>query len=373
MTGMRWGLGIVITGALVGACAKAEQDPSELRLATFNSGLAPLDVEHVEERKPAVVAELAKQAAELDLLCVQEFWVEDHWQALVDATKSELPHALRMAARPGDEPRCLPNEAGPLVTCAEQNCAEHSGFALQGCAEDFCGPELGTALSSGSCADCLINAVIGGKGSDEIAAACVAETGGGGDVAIFGGAFDNGLLSRAQPMATDTRALTSYFVRANVLYAKIPRDEGEPVNVFCTHLGSEMAYVEHDWKAEQRTQIEELLAFIAEKAPSGPVVLLGDLNTGPRTDSLTGEWPDHYALFAENGFSCAAPAPAACTYCPENTFRDADATSARQIDHILVKALEVRDHNRLFTEPVTIAGGVTTHLSDHYGLRATVR
>jgi endonuclease/exonuclease/phosphatase family metal-dependent hydrolase len=373
MSRMQWGVGVVaVAGSLVGACGGSEQDPSSVRLATFNSGLAPLDVDHVEERRAPVVAELAELAKQLDVLCVQEFWMADDWQALVDATESELPHALRMPPRPGDEPKCLPSEAGPLLACAKEHCAGEKGLQLQGCVEQPCAAELAVAMGSGSCTQCLIDQVLPGGGIDEIASQCIADVSAATDVAIFGGAFDTGLLTREKPIVTEARELTSYFVRANVLYAKLEREEGEPLNVFCTHLGSEMAYLEHDWKSEQQTQIAELLAFIDDKAPSGPIVLLGDLNTGPETDSLSGEWPDHYALLESDGFACAAPAPATCTYCPENTFRDADATSARQIDHILVKEIEVLEHRRLFTEPVTL-GELTTHLSDHYGLAARVR
>jgi endonuclease/exonuclease/phosphatase family metal-dependent hydrolase len=373
MRRLHWGLGLFLIGCLAGACGDANVDepPSWFRVATFNTGLAPLDVDHAEERAKPVVDALGALAKDRDVLCVQELWVQKDWQALVEAAKSELSHVVRMDPRPPEQPAaCDFGELGAVEACVKQSCSDKCGEQLSTCAQVACMSDI--VAVSGSCLQCLIGNVAD-MCIDPLIAAC--ELGGTTDTAIdfaiYGGAFDNGLLTRAEPSERGMKELSSYVVRANVLYAKVARAEGEPVNIFCTHLTSSFDIVEHDWKGLQRTQIDELLAFVAEKAPSGPIVLMGDLNTGPSTETFSGVWEDNYALLGSNGFTCAAPE--ACTDCADNTFISDDSTP-KLIDHILVKNLKVLDAQRLFTEPVTI-GGLTepTHLSDHYGLGATLR
>src|SRR5262245_8258601 len=60
------------------------------RAATFNAGLAVGVLDHAEARVDHVVRSLGE--APIELLCVQEFWLEDHWQSLVEATANRLPN-----------------------------------------------------------------------------------------------------------------------------------------------------------------------------------------------------------------------------------------------------------------------------------------
>jgi endonuclease/exonuclease/phosphatase family metal-dependent hydrolase len=202
---------------------------------------------------------------------------------------------------------------------------------------------------------------------------CLGSGEAGGDTAIFGGVYDPGLLTRSQPLETDTRPLSSYFVRAGVLYAKLARAEGEPINVFCTHLGSELDGIAYQgplgsWEGEHAQQVSELLAYVAEKAPTGPVMIVGDLNTG------VGEWDSHYQTLLDAGYQCPAMDAQICTECPENTFR-ADDGAPKLIDHVLLRELSATRVEKALTEVVTFKAGesdVTSSLSDHYGLSATV-
>lgn len=375
------GLGLLVSSLLAPACGGAspeEEAQSELRVATFNSGLALHYEDWVSEREPVVATALAAEAASLDVLCVQEYWLDAHWQNLVAAVATELPHALRRPANPGDEPKCTATEAGPLLDCVKAQCASASGSDLLGCALDKCSAE--TNSLSGGCADCLIQNIA--KPIDELYATCVDPSAGGGDTALYGGEHDPGLLLRDKPLETDSLALSAYFVRAAVLYAKLPRPNGEPVNVFCTHFGSELEGIGYQgphgsWEGEHAQQVSELLAYIQAKAPAGPVLVLGDLNTGPEQAGLSGEWPQHFTPLLESGLECPALQAVAppCTLCPDNSFRS-DTSEPRLIDHVLVRELGARDIAVFANAPVTVSvegAAQSMNLSDHYGLRARVR
>lgn len=375
-------IGMSVLAFFVAACGGSDEDeaplPSELRLGTFNSGLAPYYEDWVSEREPVVAAALASEAASLDVLCVQEYWLDAHWKKLTGALAAQLPHVVRRAAEPGDEPKCMASEAGPLLDCVKAQCATSAGSELLSCALDKCSAQ--TDALSGGCADCLITNIA--KPIDQLYAACVDPSAAGGDTALFGGQADPGLLLRVAPLETDTLALSAYFVRAAVLYAKVPREHGEPLNVFCTHFGSELGGIGYhgpygDWKGEHAQQVAELLAYVQKKAPSGPVVVLGDLNTGPEQAGLAGEWPEHFTPLLESGLSCPAlelDSPP-CTSCPDNSFR-ADDSKPHLIDHVLLRGLEARDVRVFGDQPTTIqveGKSQSTNLSDHYGLRAGVR
>ncbi|MCE7895124.1 MAG: hypothetical protein DYH12_36380 [Sorangiineae bacterium PRO1] len=375
------GFGMLLLSLLAPGCGDAEPEEvtaSELRVGTFNSGLALHYEDWVTEREPVVAAALASEAASLDVLCVQEYWLGDHWQNLVATVAAELPHAVRRPPNPGDEPKCTAAEAGPLLDCVKVECSTASGSELLGCALDKCSAE--TNSLSGGCADCLIQNIA--KPVDELYAACVDPSAGGGDTALYGGEHDPGLLLRTEPLETDSLALSAYFVRAAVLYAKLPRPSGEPVHVFCTHFGSELDGIGYQgphgsWEGEHAQQVAELLAYIQAKAPSGPVLVLGDLNTGPEQAGLSGEWPAHFTPLLESGLECPALQAEAppCTLCPDNSFRS-DTSSPRLIDHVLVRGLEARDIAVFANTPATVSvegKPQSMSLSDHYGLRARVR
>ena len=84
------------------------------------------------------------------------------------------------------------------------------------CGQEACGSEV--AAVSGACLPCVLdNAPFG---FDQVAATCVRD-----DVAtderepaLYGGVVDIGLLTNAAVLASDTKELDSYLVRAGVLY-----------------------------------------------------------------------------------------------------------------------------------------------------------
>src|SRR4051794_19592041 len=62
----------------------AAPEKREFRVATYNAGLAVGVLKYTDERVEPLVRALSTER--LDLLCVQEFWLEEHWQKLVHAT-----------------------------------------------------------------------------------------------------------------------------------------------------------------------------------------------------------------------------------------------------------------------------------------------
>jgi endonuclease/exonuclease/phosphatase family metal-dependent hydrolase len=164
-----------------------------------------------------------------------------------------------------------------------------------------------------------------------------------------------------------------------VIHAVVEAGDLGPVHVFATHLSpvfSDIPYPgDGTWEAEQRAQIERLLALIEEKVPAGePVVVLGDLNTGPELAGIAGEVPENFSLLPASGLVVpyveAVPDPG-CTFCAENPLvGGADDDESVLIDHVLVRGLRPTSVDRIFDEPVPVAG-TDSRLSDHYAVMVT--
>jgi endonuclease/exonuclease/phosphatase family metal-dependent hydrolase len=346
----------------------------EVRAATFNAALAPAFAPLVAERTEPVISALTSSSSSLDLLCVQEFWLAEPWQALAASVASELPHAVRLAPRPGAG-SCSAEELGALGQCLQTTCPDATGENLVACATTNCAAEV-TALNPG-CLSCVMNHIT------EDFSTCVGPEVDA-DPAIYGGAFDVGLLSRLPIVDHDSKELSSYFVRAAVLYAKLDVPGAGPVHAFCTHLGSPLDIVPYagnygSWHDEQRQQVNELLAFIHEKTgDTGRVLVLGDMNNGPAQGAIQGEWADNYAALTASGLvdPYVSQADATCTWCGDNTYHP--GATPTLVDHILVRGFDdaTTRITRSYVDPVTFDlddGSITANLSDHYGLRGTIK
>jgi endonuclease/exonuclease/phosphatase family metal-dependent hydrolase len=173
--------------------------------------------------------------------------------------------------------------------------------------------------------------------------------------------------------------------RRAVLHALVDAGALGEVHVFATHLSAVFADIpypgEGTWAEEQAAQIRRLLDLVDERVGEGePVVILGDLNTGPATTTLAGEVPEDFQLLIDAGF--AAPYldedEPACTFCADNPLvGGADDDASVAIDHILVRDLSGEAQaERILDGEVTVDGpdGPTpTRLSDHYGVATTIR
>ena len=375
--------GAICAIAMAGGCFDSQGQVPDMRepvsFATWNVGLAPVDVAYTDERAPLVIDALATLDA--DVLCVQELWRDSDYGALVAAASETFPHAQRRPAMPGDA-GCAEDELGAIADCAALHCEGLSGGELASCAldEDTCLPVFGELSSA--CSTCIADEVVTGGGIPEVYEGCTSEGGAG---FIFGGAFDTALLTRLPVVERNALVLDSFLVRASVEHARVETPEG-PIDVFCTHLASAIDTFPYegafgDWHGEQARQIEQLLGFVDERTDpnGGGAVILGDLNTGPSIPAAAIEpvWEEHYAMLIAAGFDDphAASPDVQCTACPDNTFHL--GSRPKLIDHVLVRGLDASNAtiDRLFTEPVSIPtseGTVESHLSDHYGVRLSL-
>jgi len=372
---------IVIMAALswVALAVGCDDEEDGLEVGTFNAGLAPGFVPFTEERAPLTIQAIAEQP--LDILCVQEVWTPASVQALREASASRWPNTFFPAPDPGDvvstTPACEAAALTPLATCVSSSCAGLPTDQLTGCVLGGCQPEI-NALDT-ACSTCLAANI--GASFDAIAATCTTMPS---SPFAFGGSFGVGLLSRQAILDPDFLVLDSTFNRRGVIYGRVDTDRVGEVHVFCTHLTAIFDDIPFpvaggSWEAEQRAQIEEMLAFIDEKTDEDDrVIILGDLNTGPAFDGVEAEEAANYALFTDAGFENPFLDEvdfADCTFCASNPIVS-DTAASVAIDHLLVRGLDADGTARRFlTEPVDVeVDGETTTVafSDHFGVRATL-
>lgn len=368
-------------GGDVGPDAAPEPQPVA-DFVTFNAGLAYGYVLYAEERQPEIGPAIAALEG-VDVVCLQEVWAPEDVQAVLTATAAEFPHShwydTTLLPNEGAEPACNAAEAGALRTCAEANDCENAPGGLVACVQANCGAEM-TALQP-ECLQCLV-ANIGGT-LDQMFEACAQ----GSTLYLYDGANGLLLLSRLPLTGQDQLLLDSTFNRRAVLYARATGGGDVPLAIFCTHTTPEFDGVDYpgelgSWADEQAHQIDQMTAWIDEKAEEGDlVVLMGDMNDGPALPpDIEGELEDNFAKFLDAGFSApyAASQDAACTFCDANPLNPADTRNVL-IDHVFVKGGPANPSfsaMRLLDEDVVTVTGddgpLEVPLSDHYGVRVEV-
>jgi endonuclease/exonuclease/phosphatase family metal-dependent hydrolase len=337
------------------------------KVATFNAGLAVGVLPNVSERLPLVLQALS--ALDVDLLFVQEFWLESHWTALCARLQGRLPHTLRpkpLGAAPGC---CTEQDLMQLRACGSRHCAGLRDEALAACIVRHC---ASVALSLPvDCVNCLASDPRGTL--EEILERCTAvdndsegalpareaptQSAHGGLMA-YGGSFGTGLLLRSPAAATDVLTFESSINARGALFARLTRSGLGPLDVFATHLSP--------GGAEQVPQVERLLSWIEEKSGAGPALLLGDLNASPGS-ALLGRI--RAAGFHEGRASALGP-----TYSSEGLTSGRFTGSGWHLDHVLVRGLNAAT-SRILDEPRTleVAGHqVPSTLSDHAGLLSVI-
>jgi endonuclease/exonuclease/phosphatase family metal-dependent hydrolase len=346
----------------------------------------------VPERRPAVYEALAE--LESDVLCVQEVWQDEDWNALVEASEDARPHVERIEPMPGVSGLCTPEEFVPLRECSELMCPGAGPSDLFTCTVDMCDAEVG-ALSS-TCTSCLVDNGASGD-LDTIEAACLGSGVSDEDLPLppeersylLGGAFGVGLLSKLPLMETDTLVLDASTTRRGILYALIDVPELGEVAVFCTHFTAVLNELRYEgsyetWEGENTAHVQAAIDWIDEKTDrDSQVILLGDLNTGPAlpADDILPEVAESYAQLPEADFEdpfLDGPG-ASCTFCTSNALvRQEDTGVGAAIDHIMIRGIDARvTAERILDEPVPVSGDEDAGspdelpLSDHYGVEAT--
>jgi endonuclease/exonuclease/phosphatase family metal-dependent hydrolase len=337
-----------------------------LRVATFNAGLAVGVLPYSTERLPRVVEALA--ALDVDLLFVQEFWLDEHWDALRRATATKLPHTFRpVPAQPARGAVCTKEALAPLIACAKKHCAGLRDESLARCVIAHCAAE-GFALPS-DCLNCIASFPTGNL--DEIVARCLGEDSASarlpyannaaparsGGLIAYGGSFGTGILSRTPLVEPDVLVYYATVNARGAVHTAIENDDGDRIDVFATHfspLGS-----------EQAAQVDELLAWIDRRAPTGPALLLGDLNLTPES-SL-------FRRITAVGFREPDVVDRRATFGGGLGTGHVNASGWR-IDHVLARNIDARiTSHRIFDAPLTLRRrGVRTTLSDHFGVMAVL-
>lgn len=341
---------------------------SSLRLVTYNAGLAAGYLPHAVDRVVPVIDALAKLPS--DVLCVQEFWLDQHWSALTRALADQLPHTLRPPAEQSGQ-TCSESELGPVEQCVRSACSGVANVDLPACAVQNC-RRLASSLSA-PCLGCLSKNPV--RPIADIIADCSPRDSESSTTNsyMFGGSYGTGLLTRRPMIEREVYKLRSGQHPRGVLYAKLEHEVTGALHVFCTHL------TPGSGDGEKVPQVAAFLEYIAKKAPPGEAaVVLGDLNTGPgHNEPLHARQSALYERFTEAGFQnpYAAEPHVDCTFCFDNPL-NGSGSGGLLIDHILVRNIRgILQSERVFDDPVTVRtskGAVTTALSDHYGLRLTI-
>lgn len=280
--------------------------------------MAPDFEPFTSERKPQIELALAALGGQLDLLCVQEYWVGQDFDTLASKLGDDLPHRFRQAPKPGSG-SCSTLDLRELGGCLAQACSARSGVELVACAQTECAPVIQDV--DGGCLGCFLDHL-----GDQLFDRCAGDDSVVSEPALFGGAFDVGLLSRYPLSHTEALEYDAYFVRASALYAQVEVPGLGAVDTFCTHLGSSLGVIPYrgphgSWEGEHARQVTQLMAFIADKANGRiPVLLLGDLNMGPESggpSSVSAELPLDYQRMLDSGLVDAVATPF-CTTCTDN-------------------------------------------------------
>jgi endonuclease/exonuclease/phosphatase family metal-dependent hydrolase len=335
-----------------------------MRVATYNAGLATGVLPNVTQRLPQVVSALAN--LDVDLLFVQEFWLESHWQRLVVSLQGRLPHTVRPRPLQTATPLCNEEQLAPLKACADAHCAGLRDEALARCVVRHC---ASTALRLPTeCLNCIastpegtLEQVLGrctGRASTKAGSPPTSRSSGAphGGLIAYGGSLGTGMLLRERPIETAILSFESSINARGAIFARVHVGEFGTLPIFAAHLSP--------GGQEQPPQVDRLMDWIGEKAGAGPAILLGDLNTTP--DSAL------FERFRRLGFHEGEVTGASGTYSSSGLESGRFTESAWRLDHVLVRGRELALRtSRILDQPVTLeveGRRTASTLSDHAGL-----
>ena len=203
-------------------------------MATFNAGLA-VGVVNLASERVAWVAR-AMRDVEADLVCLQEVWLDEHWDRIVAATTAGLPSALRPSPAPERDaaaigsstgaPACAADEVTPIASCVKRNCAHLSSDQLAACAIARC--RTAAKRLSAACATCLATDPTGtleailepcvGSGTQQRLGTAESR------LVAYGGSYGLGLLTRETIVAQDTLRLETDLNARAAVHARLKTD-----------------------------------------------------------------------------------------------------------------------------------------------------
>lgn len=364
---------------LTDSCVYAES--AELTAVTFNAAIAPGMNAGASLRLPHIVTALA--SLDYDLLCLQEVWPVADAARVIAALNLPAENVVYTDTRSegeSGEDICTQNQVSSLMRCVRRHCAATPPEDLTICARSEChGQLLSLYLFHKHCLNCLISSV--GRSLPEINSTCV--VGGKGASRIYGGANGVILASRFQLFDKETIRLPSSGANRVALLGRIKGPGKEPIEIACAHLSSDEEVpptnpLFSNWDKERLAQLRLIEKRLKERAGTGSIIFLGDMNFGPGDGKKI--TPISESLWKESlrlGFisPAAQVAPPICSSCAENSLRKNKRDHL--IDHILFLdpqgAFEPICAEQVLERPIVITGNngeqVRTNLSDHYGIR----
>lgn len=366
-------------------------DRSDLRVLTFNAGLAPGLVRYSSQRQPLVAREVAGAGA--DIVCLQEVWTDEARDAVVAALGLPPENVLYTDTAGQNESArdyCGRGDLDDMLSCVRSRCSDEAPEDVTLCASREC-VEEGTILylRSRSCLNCVVASV--GKSLAEIVRSCGRPPG---VSRVYGG--NNGVILASRWPLLDKQVLPLPSSGANrvALLAGIEVPGKGRVEVACTHLSAKARVSPTnpqfgDWTEEQQTQLRLISERLAQRSASLPRLLMGDLNFG-QPNAIIGVsalmWST-WRLAADLGFVSPGEYadPPFCSWCSFNTL--IGGGDNHLIDHVLVQnpaesAVPFAAIGRtvvkpvcaypVFRESVELSGRhrrpAAANLSDHFGV-----
>ncbi len=379
-----------LTASLVAAGCNGDDD-REARVATYNVGLAFGYVPEASARVDPIIS--AIEASELDLVCLQELWVNQNeageWTTeVIDRVLSGVsdvyPHHYWVRTEvPEDAPEtgCTLEESDRLLACVEPACGAEHPDNLADCVLLNCGEEF--ASISASCQQCLVTNL--SQPLDAIVAACRGIMKGG---IVYDGHNGLAIVSKHPLEGTEVLELDYALTARSVLHARVDLPAIGPTDVYCTHLAADLsnsiAYpgggTFGSFGEENEAQTRALLDWVEQTSTTSNVLMFGDFNHGPGVGGTPPELPDSYALVTDAGYAdpVAELDPRRCTFCDGNLLVSGSGDGGQVIDHVYLRLAtgSAEKTEIVFDDTLEVTGAdgqpKTVNLSDHYGVAVTL-
>jgi endonuclease/exonuclease/phosphatase family metal-dependent hydrolase len=302
---------------------------------------------------------------------VQEIWEAETRDKLEDAAKDAFADTYFPPPMPSEEEgACGVEDLGGIQECATA-CEGQEGIALITCLTAACQ----SALPNADCSTCLLGNIVGGL--EKVYDECLSYA--------YGGSYGLGLLTTGAIRETDFRPYDAVFSRRGILYARVEY-EGVDWDVFCTHTTAAFPQLPYpgeadSWENELATQVDTILAYVEEKRDDDrPTLLLGDFNTGPKTDTADAKLASNYERIVNAGYESPYVTEVGdCTNCADNPIAQeplgGESTDSPLIDHVFTKGVSAASAERILDDPITITVDgkkVEAAYSDHYGVLVEV-
>ncbi len=413
---------------LLTSCSDDEPDPPATNvytIDTFNVALAGSFVPYEAERTDPVTEAVASM--ETDILCVQEAWRGSDKDRIEAASKKRFPYTVRFEhgfETPLDDPEDQTGSIPPANTtppcagdtqalfeevmqCLVDNCSTIPG-SVDGkavsatCAEEACFIQAAQLLTGDEqarrCYGCAVTSlpedsfgVIRDKCTTKPNASLA-----------FDGQSGVMILSKYPLVEAEDWVLPGTWNRRVILRATAKLPNGVDLDVYCNHLtavffGPAFPYTgeygegevgPEGWAAEQKLQVEKLIAYVSKHSAGRRAVVLGDFNTGHeyRVDDrmvMRAEGEEAIGLL-ESHYEEALVADyvPACTFCSSNPLTGLTKEwESAWVDHIFLQGIPkeavISSIRTLEEEVVMVETGETSEelkvpVSDHYGMRTTL-